>query len=621
MKKIWFPHFILYVFFCILFLIVSRPVQAISSFLEEFNGQFDNPSLWTLFENEGEAIFSSTKLKLQSNGGSFPFLHTNSNIFPNGDFRISISFQYLQAGPDYGDGIVISNNIPPNGTTHPGPEHGILGIWQDPSNKFFIQVNFLCPESNPTCSSISTIVYQTTTVDLNPHILEVEYQNEQYKIFLDQDLKFTSATTTSRPTGLFLGNPAFVSAGGWSSFEVDYIQIESIEQGLNIPYFSQKDPAWGSHEYDFATDWANQNEIGIDRWGCALTSASMVLAYHDINKTPDSQDQNPDTLNNWLISQPDGYIGRGLLNWIAVTRFAKEVNAIFQTPKLEFLRQVYAKESVKQKLDDQKPVILHEPGHFLVVKGEKDENTWLINDPYTETRTELAKNSTFYTANTFIPSNTNLAYLLLVVDQEINILVKNPEGSQSGELNGNTYDEIPGALVALEGPIQDAVEGVQESGAMNVLTLPKPQEGVYTVTLSAGTDKVFSLEGFTYNTDGDPNPVNVEGVISPENPVVLYLTYSHTEPPQIEKTVTFKSLIADIKTFYSLQSIKKLWLKNYLIYLTRWAQYFHYFHRDWIAKRILRTEIRVLQFQAGKAITLEASKLLQNDIRILINSL
>jgi len=50
---------------------------------------------------------------------------------------------------------------------------------------------------------------------------------------------------------------------------------------LNVPYFGQNDELWGTQEYDSASEWKPAvKNTSIGAWGCALTSAVMILKYH-----------------------------------------------------------------------------------------------------------------------------------------------------------------------------------------------------------------------------------------------------------------------------------------------------------------------------------------------------
>ena len=144
---------------------------------------------------------------------------------------------------------------------------------------------------------------------------------------------------------------------------------------------------WRYFEYDSASQWSTDPSIG--RWGCALTSLTMVMNYHQLEMMPDGKEVNPRYVNDWLKSQPDGYVGEGLLNWWAATRLIKEISDQYSTaekqlPKLEFSRQaVDWQNAARSALTAGNPLIAQVPGHFVVVNGfEHSTDSFFIQDPF-----------------------------------------------------------------------------------------------------------------------------------------------------------------------------------------------------------------------------------------------
>src|SRR3990172_2231513 len=149
----------------------------------------------------------------------------------------------------------------------------------------------------------------------------------------------------------------------WPGYEgerllFDNLKVKSIENQtpqnyyLSVPNLKQYSSPWGLQIYDSATLWTT--DPYISRWGCGLTSAAMVLQYHN-------HGVNPGTLNSWLNTQPDGYIRNGLVNWLAVSRFTKNnLNKIESDKNLKTLEFSRYKPSVtleKQAIDNEKPII------------------------------------------------------------------------------------------------------------------------------------------------------------------------------------------------------------------------------------------------------------------------
>ena len=99
----------------------------------------------------------------------------------------------------------------------------------------------------------------------------------------------------------------------------------------------------------------------------------MVFKYHGINELPDGTFLNPGTLNNWLKSQPDGYIRNGLVNWLALSRLsrlAKSINGISSFNALEYSRiNGYSPTQLTTDISNGMPGILEEPGHLLLEKA------------------------------------------------------------------------------------------------------------------------------------------------------------------------------------------------------------------------------------------------------------
>lgn len=610
----------------LLFTLFSKPAYAFEPIIEEFNSDFSDPNRWKITNVDGIISFTENPgfITLKGPGFSFPYIQTTELINLDQDFEIEIAFQYLPSTFDFGAGIALSNAaLDKEGQIV--AEKTVFGIWQDNGpDKLRVSTN-VCPQSNPECTG-PTSFFKTTTTDTNYHVVKYRYNNGIYEAFVNEKLELISTSTTFKPNSIWFGNPKTVSQSNkWSNFKIDYIYIKPLqaeEPGLPVPYFSQRDPAWGNHEYDFASQWSTDG-VGIKNWGCALTSACMVMKYHGINKLPDGNELNPDTVNSWLISQPDGYVNGGLLNWIALTRLAELINQVHGSTKLELVRRAYAPSRIKQDLAANLPSILHIIGHFIVVRGEQ-ENNFLIHDPYYENKKTYAFNEGTFTVNTFKPSNTNLSAILLTTDLGVDILVTSPEGSRTGTLAGQIFDEIPDALVAKEEPIINPEDQTSQSGSGNMLTYMQPENGEYKITISSPTTQIVTTQGFVYNQNGEPTSVTLNSLASPENPAEFILNFSQTELPEAKPQVDFDKLIADIKNLYELKEIKILWLKTILLNLTYRAKFFsqkYHHHGKRITKHFLEMELKLIDRFEEKYITSTGARILRQDIEALLESL
>jgi len=201
---------------------------------------------------------------------------------------------------------------------------------------------------------------------------------------------------------------------------------------LPIKKIMQIDPFWSDEVYDHASLWSAEPTIG--RWGCALSSAIMILNFYGFNEFADSEQITPFSLNSWLQNQSDGYVGEGLLNWLAITRLVRElsdlsINRSGVLPKLEFsiIRDDWDI-STEMLIRSGIPVIGHLPGHFLVINGfNESSGSFSVLDPYFD-RDILTSDDEIDSLRVFQPSFTDLSFLLIVHDPETEILVTDESG-------------------------------------------------------------------------------------------------------------------------------------------------------------------------------------------------
>lgn len=201
---------------------------------------------------------------------------------------------------------------------------------------------------------------------------------------------------------------------------------------LNVSLFKQTDGAWGGGEYDSASLW-NARDPRIHSWGCAMTSAAMVFTYHGIKKLPDGSALNPGTLNAWLKSQPDGYVGAGATNWLALQRLSKQakaINTITTFDALQYKRSGFDKNQLTADIKNNIPGILQVPGHFIVAKGITDDS-FSINDPFYNRQTlKDGYANSFISLGRYVPSFTDLSYIMISTDSESDIKVYDRNGNE-----------------------------------------------------------------------------------------------------------------------------------------------------------------------------------------------
>lgn len=332
---------------------------------------------------------------------------------------------------------------------------------------------------------------------------------------------------------------------------------QSEEVVLDVPLFKQTDPLWTNEVYDTATKWAGSNS-GIGRWGCAMTSAAMVFNYHKITKLPDGSSLNPKNLNKWLISQPDGYVGNGLINWIALSRLSKlskSQNPNFTYDALEYSRNNSDDQAFfKANIDNSLPTILGQPGHFVVGKGYSS-STIFINDPGFDREDLSSYSDTFLSMGTYTPSNTDLSYIMIVNNSKINAGLLDDQGQPVGF----SFEEEP--------VIDPSGSGSSSNESLSVRYVEKPGSGDYRIEIVSNETKQYDLDVYLYDTDGNVVTKKIIGVVGEDDLDVYIINYSKETNSlnSIKSEVSFDSLIKDIEQFYELGNIKSLAIKRLLI--------------------------------------------------------
>jgi|GEM_PF-3338364 len=328
------------------------------------------------------------------------------------------------------------------------------------------------------------------------------------------------------------------------------ISTPDHSSSLPVPLLKQTDSQWGKQTYDSANIW-NPSDPTIGSWGCALTSAAMVFQYYGINKLPDGTPLDPDTLNTWLRNQPDGYVGNGLLNWLALSRLSKlaaSKNNISTFDALEYQRVGGNNtHELSSDLNNSIPAILEEPGHFIVGTGISG-STFTINDPYyNRTNLENGYNNSFLSLGKYTPSHTDLSYIMAVSDKDVNIKLSddnnNPLGSEF-----------------IQQPIVNPSNPAQSSGQpQNFFYLQKPTTGIYKLSATSTASTMYQLFLYLYDQNGNVLPVQQTTFLNKNTPTTFTINFDSTNvaTASVVKSVTFQSVKADIKQLQKMNLINQ----------------------------------------------------------------
>lgn len=390
------------------------------------------------------------------------------------------------------------------------------------------------------------------------YVIKIQLEQDYIRLFLDDELVFDaidpSYNNNGGKVGLKVGTrDAFPSTVYFDNVIVRSLDDQEEDSNLNVPYFSQKDPRWDWEIYDHISQYPWAVNPTMSGYGCATTSMAMILNYHGLTTMPDGTLITPQTLNNWLKTQEDGYIKQGLINWNAVTRLTRQIaDSNPGKQKLEYKYSQADSEIVRQEISQQRPVIFRVPGHFVVGHGQSYE-TFNILDPFWVERTSLNNefyNNSFESLRLFRPSDTDLSYITIASNLEAHVTL---EQENSAPL---AIDQF------IDGGITDQITGSIQPKFM-ITQLAKPDEGKYLLTIEGEPGDQYAVEIYAYTQNGSVSPFILEGKLEkPQLKTWLHFSKengSRIEPIEempIEQPLDFDNLLNDIHSLYQSGEVK-----------------------------------------------------------------
>lgn len=386
------------------------------------------------------------------------------------------------------------------------------------------------------------------------HHLRLDTAGGQIQIWLDG---FEVAKVTDQMYQENLGTIAIkIGSGSIAPVKMRFdnlkvtILADPREIDLVVPEIRQDDAIWANELYDSAQDWAGAEAKTISRWGCALTSAVMILKHYGFNQLTASQALTPASLNIWLKSQPDGYLDQGWINWLAVARLTRELQPVWSTlikplPQLKYSYRSWkdwlseGQIIIKQELSKQYPVILELPGHFVVAKGLiKSGLDILINDPaklgFSLNDLILTPKSGRFWQPSYDPVVTSARYWLVKLPRGLRIRVFN----DVGEL-------IPSDWLSQDAPGLKLETDISTTDS--VMVWDNPPIGGFNLEIDRATGDVLQdgglfptailprwmpidLDFWIYDDQTRPSKINLVTDLGPDH-ALWWIETSLTEPP------------------------------------------------------------------------------------------
>lgn len=505
----------------------SEP-DALESWLEVRNQQWSHPlricmngsqpARWTVNQGTAEIFIDSNPCTME--------------IIPP-DFLLPASQTYeFEADVTFLESVQMDRNI--------------LFLWIDAGNWYDVKVTGtevrLQKVVNGQVYQLENSVTTFPFVENQTYHFSVVFSRSGISVSIDDSLLLESADSEPFPENNFfsMGLQAGVGSLRRTASRFDNLAVYRLQQDpTSVTRITQHDPSWGELIYDHADQWSTTG-ASIKHWGCALTSLVMIMQYHGITTMPDGNPLNPATVNDWLTQQPDGYIGGGLLNFLAGTRLTKQISHLYGSPTLEYGRKSWSTEvsmsDVRQEVESNKPVILQIPGHFFV-SDDYDQltNDFLIKDP-AYIYTHLNQHTTTpISYRTFQPSFTDLSYLMVTHDENENIIF-------TQKTTGVESISITESLTSFE--TTDTNSTAQTTTSVQI-----PDEGEYTVTLLTPQNE-YHVELFSYTKDGEVTIHQLSGN-SMGLPVVFALEYKKDAPSTIAQVGSFERLQQLLETAYA----------------------------------------------------------------------
>lgn len=593
MKKFILPIFLLF-----LFLFVPLKVQAATIFQDNFDNGANG---WTPLS--GSNLWTVNQGKYGAHIDSFStIIRTHADfIIPTSNYTIDFDM-YTVSGTDKN----ITFRLNDDSTT--GYEIHFSG---DAVNGFGKVVQY-------------TALQNFNLSENHPYHIKIVLDGQHMQFFVNGDKLFDEVDPNyhfagHERLGFMMGTGAVAPTEIW--FDNVVISTSDSSTSLNVPLLKQADPLWRDEIYDSAPSWQTSGGVSIGRIGCALTSAAMVFRYFGLTKMQDGiTELNPKSMNNWLNSIGGSSFRNGNTNWEALAAHSSELKIANSVPfdVLEYKETSPQNDTVvKDYIANGIPGILDVQGHFVVATGvDSINNSFTINDPFYDRTSLVSYNNYYKKIGIFTPGNSDVSYLVFVVNPNVQLVLKDG----NNQIIGETY---------IQDPISDPfLTSVNLVGPLKIVSFPKPSTGNYTVEVSSTNPSPYYLQGYLYDINGNVSMVDEKDVLS-QNDTDIFHFYFNKNGNQnlvLSQEVTFATLRNDVKALCSLGYLKKEFCKEIMEKINEIDKK-HEKERDEergedhdnsITKKLneLMKEIR-----KEKKVNSYASTILVSDIQALIDSL
>jgi hypothetical protein len=288
---------------------------------------------------------------------------------------------------------------------------------------------------------------------------------------------------------------------------------------LAVPSFKQYVDPWKDDEMVPGST--------IKQIGCAMTSVAMVLGSYGIATvdigdpgSPDEVALDPGSLNTWLVKH-DGYTAGGAIKWNKIDVLSAG------TVVYDGGADVVDFPLVNGDLEMRRPVILREPGHFVVARGkhvedpaDETKNYFLIRDPGhdIDALNDPEYGNQWLGYRRYQPGDGVIRPALTVrMHSPAALLVTDAQGHRAGydAASGGTLLEIPGSSRFEDGAIDDLFTGSPAVPGHEVVYLSNADSGVYEVTVIGTGTGSYELELEFRDAAAEYRSLSIEGTTTP----------------------------------------------------------------------------------------------------------
>ncbi len=512
----------LFCFFTLLFFLLVQPAAALREFRDDFSaGNFDQWQLingsWSYWQVTNKAVYATINQSQRL-----------STLVPRDEF--------WQGMEEYSVDFIFKVF---NGTD----KNFVVGM-RDAGNfyDFHFYNNSLIIEDIRSGFTLHKTSVPFTLEWNRDYQMHLHYSQEKIELWIDGVKVFATGDSWQKPIyGGKFGLKISTGSVAYSAAFFDEVVVKELDSRDVL--FKQTGPEWAGDVYDHGEQWSDYPTMS--RYGCAVTSAAMLLRSYGYRYLEDGEILDPGSLNSWLIMQNDGYVAEGLVNWLALSRltYLLSEQSGGESPKLEFsyfkgVDLLNRLAVLQESLSGSTSQIGTMGGHFFLIDEYLSESDdFAIRDPLFDDDLLSQKTAELESLRFFTPSQTDLSYFLLVLPREVEAIL---------------VDALARPLTDLVAVEEEIIVGDEVVGAdYRLWYYRQPESGQFNLLLTTEDDFAGSLldqvKLFFYNSTGQAEQFALLDLLAAEEDLsqVKQLLVEINYDKEVGATLTAELIEAD----------------------------------------------------------------------------